>query len=147
MIDISEKDSIIRIATASGKIYLKKETIERIKNKKIKKGDVFTIAKIAAINAVKKVPDLIPLCHPIPINNVNIDFNYEGDNIVRVTCTVKSISKTGVEMEALMGVNIALLNIWDVVKMYEKDNEGQYPITVINEVKVDEKTKKSKNIL
>jgi len=142
MIDISEKDSILRIATASGKIYLKKETIERIKNKKAKKGDVFTIAKIAAINAVKKVPDLIPLCHPIPISNVDIDFNYEGDNIIRVRCTVKSISKTGVEMEALMGVNIALLNIWDVVKMYEKDSKGQYPITVINEVKVDEKIKK-----
>jgi len=142
MIDISEKDSIIRIATASGKIYLKKETIERIKNKKVKKGDVFTIAKIAAINAVKKVPDLIPLCHQIPISNVDIDFNYEDDNIIRVTCTVKSISKTGVEMEALMGVNIALLNIWDVVKMYEKDNEGQFLETKIFEVKVDRKIKK-----
>ncbi|MBY9009405.1 MAG: cyclic pyranopterin monophosphate synthase MoaC [Candidatus Lokiarchaeota archaeon] len=142
MIDISEKDSILRIATASGKIYLKKETIERIKDKKVKKGDVFTIAKIAAVNAVKKVPDLIPLCHPIPITNVDVDFNYEGDNLIRVICTVKSVSKTGVEMEALMGVNIALLNIWDVVKMYEKDSKGQYPITVITEVKVDEKIKK-----
>jgi cyclic pyranopterin phosphate synthase len=141
MIDISEKDSIIRIAKSSGKIYLKKETILRIKNNKVKKGDVFTIAKIAAINAVKKVPDLIPLCHPIPISNVEIAFNYESDNIIRVTCTVKSISKTGVEMEALMGVNIALLNIWDVVKMYEKDSKGQYPITVMTEVKVDEKIK------
>jgi cyclic pyranopterin phosphate synthase len=143
MIDISEKDSILRIAKSSGKIYLKKETIERIKNKNIKKGDVFTIAKIAAINAVKKVPDLIPLCHPIPISNVDIDFSYEGDNIIKVKCTVKSISKTGVEMEALMGVNIALLNIWDVVKMYEKDSRnGQYLTTVITEVKVDEKIKK-----
>ena len=142
MIDISVKDSIVRIATASGKIYLKKETIDRIKNKIVKKGDVFTIAKIAAINAVKKVPDLIPLCHPISIDNVKIEFDYEGDNTIRVTCTVKSISKTGVEMEALMGVSIALLNIWDVVKMYEKNSEGQYPITVITEVKVDEKIKK-----
>jgi len=141
MIDISEKDSILRIATASGNICLKSETIERIKNKNLKKGDVFTIAKIAAINAVKKVPDLIPLCHPIPISNVEIDFSYEGDNIVKVKCTVKSISKTGVEMEALMGVNIALLNIWDVVKMYEKDSNGQYPKTAINSIKVDEKIK------
>jgi len=141
MIDISEKESILRIATASGKIYLKEETIERIKNKNLKKGDVFTIAKIAAINAVKKVPDLIPLCHPIPISNVAIDFSYEGDNIIKVKCTVKSISKTGVEMEALMGVNIALLNIWDVVKMYEKDSNGQYPKTAINSIKVDEKIK------
>ena len=142
MIDISEKNSILRIATASGKIYLTKETIVRIKNKNVKKGDVFTIAKIAAINAVKKVPDLIPLCHPIPISNIEIDFNHEDDNIIKVTCTVKSISKTGVEMEALMGVNIALLNIWDVVKMYEKDSEGQYPLTAITEVKVIEKIKK-----
>jgi len=142
MIDISEKDSIMRIATASGKIYLKIETIERIKNKNLKKGDVFTIAKIAAINAVKKVPDLIPLCHPIPIDSIDIEFNYEDDNIIKVICTVKSISKTGVEMEALMGVNIALLNIWDVIKMYEKDTEGQYPQTAISEVKVIEKIKK-----
>jgi len=143
MIDISEKDSILRIATASGKIYLKNETIERIKNNDIRKGDVFTIAKIAAINAVKKVPDLIPLCHPIPISSIDIDFDYEGENTIIVKCTVKSISKTGVEMEALMGVNIALLNIWDVVKMYEKDSKGQYPITAITEVKVDEKIKKT----
>lgn len=143
MIDISEKDSIIRIATASGKIYLKKKTINRIKNKDVKKGDVITIAKIAAINAVKKVPDLIPLCHPISIDKVKIEFDFEDDNTIRVTCTVKSISKTGVEMEALMGVSIALLNIWDVVKMYEKDINGQYPVTVINEVKVTEKIKKS----
>ena len=141
MIDISKKNSILRIATASGKISLKNETIERIKNKTVKKGDVFTIAKIAAINAVKKVPDLIPLCHPILISNVDIAFNHENDNIIKVTCTVKSISKTGVEMEALMGVNIALLNIWDVVKMYEKNSDGQYPLTVITEVKVDEKIK------
>ena len=143
MIDISEKDSILRIATASGKIYLKNETIERIKNNNIRKGDVFTIAKIAAINAVKKVPDLIPLCHPIPISSIDIDFDYEGENTIIVKCTVKSISKTGVEMEALMGVNIALLNIWDVVKMYEKDSKGQYPKTAITEVKVDEKIKKT----
>ena len=142
MIDISDKDSIIRIAIASGKIRLRKETIERVKNKDVKKGDVFTIAKIAAINAVKKVPDLIPLCHPIPINNIDIDFDYSDENTIRVVCTVKSISKTGVEMEALMGVNVALLNIWDVVKMYEKDESGQYPKTIINEVKVDEKIKK-----
>ena len=143
MIDISEKDSILRIATASGKIYLKNETIERIKNNNIRKGDVFTIAKIAAINAVKKVPDLIPLCHPIPISSIDIDFDYEGENTIIVKCTVKSISKTGVEMEALMGVNIALLNIWDVVKMYEKDSKGQYPITAITQVKVNEKIKKT----
>ncbi|MHA1293689.1 MAG: cyclic pyranopterin monophosphate synthase MoaC [Promethearchaeota archaeon] len=143
MIDISDKDIILRIAKASGKIYLKKETIERIKNKEIEKGDVITIAKISAISAVKKVPDLIPLCHPIPINNVSVEIKIETENIIKVTCKVKSNAKTGVEMEALTGVTVALLNIWDVVKMYEKDQLGQYPTTVILDVKVEKKIKKS----
>ncbi len=141
MIDISNKKVIPRIAKASGKIILKKETIERIKNKNVQKGDVITIAKISAINAVKKVPELIPLCHPIPINNVSIDIKIESDNLIKVSCQVKSSAQTGVEMEALMGVSVALLNIWDVIKMYEKDDYGQYPLTVINDIKVDEKIK------
>lgn len=140
MIDISEKDTIIRIATASGKIKLKKETIERIVNKQVEKGDAFTIAKVSAINAVKKVPDLIPFCHPIPITNVDVDFDVE-DNTIKATCKVKSIAKTGVEMEALTGVSIALLNLWDVIKMYEKDEKGQYPSTQIYDIKVVEKIK------
>ena len=141
MIDISEKDTITRIATASGKIKLQTETIERIKNKKVEKGDTLTVAKLSAINAVKKVPDLIPFCHPIPISNVKIDFEI-NESIIKVVCTVKSIAKTGVEMEALMGVSVALLNIWDVVKMYEKDIQGQYPSTQIYDIKVVEKIKK-----
>ncbi len=141
MIDISEKDIILRTAKASGKIKLKEETVDRIKNNQIKKGDVLTIAKISAINAVKKVPDLIPLCHPIPINQITVDFEFEDKNIIKVICTVKSFARTGVEMEALTGVNVALLNIWDVVKMYEKDDQGQYPSTIINDIKVDEKIK------
>lgn len=140
MIDISEKDTIPRIATASGKIKLKKETIKRIRAKKVQKGDALTIAKVSAINAVKKVPDLIPFCHPIPITNVNLDFVIE-DEAVKVTCRVKSIAKTGVEMEALTGVSVALLNLWDVIKMYEKDEKGQYPSTQIYDIKVEEKIK------
>lgn len=141
MIDISKKDVVLRTAKASGKILLKEDTIKRIKNNQVQKGDVFTIAKIAAINAVKKVPDLIPLCHSIPINHVSVDFEFESNNNIKVSCTVKSFAKTGVEMEALTGVNVALLNIWDVVKMYEKDDYGQYPFTIINDIKVDEKIK------
>ncbi len=140
MIDISEKDTILRIATASGKIELKEETIERIKSKKVEKGDALTVAKISAISAVKKVPELIPFCHPIPINNVKIDFEITHETI-KVSCTVKSFAKTGVEMEALTGVSVALLNLWDVIKMYEKDQKGQYPSTVIKDIKVEEKIK------
>ncbi len=142
VIDISKKDPIIRIATASGQISLKKDTIDRIKAKDIQKGDVITIAKIAGINAVKKVPDLIPLCHPIPINNVSIEISIKNETSIMVTCTVKSFARTGVEMEALTGVSVALLNVWDVVKMYEKDEDGQYPKTSISEIKVEEKIKK-----
>ncbi|TKJ23858.1 MAG: cyclic pyranopterin monophosphate synthase MoaC [Promethearchaeota archaeon Loki_b32] len=141
MIDISKKESIARSATASGKIILKKETINRIKNRQIKKGDAFTIAKVSAINAVKKVPDLIPFCHPIPIDNIDINFTYENNNSIKVTCKVKSIAKTGVEMEALTGVSVALLNLWDVIKMYEKDKDGQYPMTKIYDIIVEIKVK------
>ena len=146
MIDISEKDIIPRIAKASGRIKLKRETIKKIRDNSVKKGDVLTIAKIAAINAVKKVPDLIPFCHPIPLTNIEVNFNIENDTIISVSCTVKSVARTGVEMEALTGVNIALLNIWDVVKMYEKDEKGQYPSTIIYDIKVDEKIKKQSEI-
>ncbi|MHA2009980.1 MAG: cyclic pyranopterin monophosphate synthase MoaC [Candidatus Hodarchaeales archaeon] len=142
MIDISEKDTILRIAKASGRIKLKQETLARIKHGQVKKGDVFTIAKVAAINAVKKVPELIPFCHQIPITNVIVDFGIENSTIIKCTITVKSIAQTGVEMEALTGVNIALLNIWDVVKMYEKDESGQYPSTKIFDIKVEKKIKK-----
>ncbi|MFX0142078.1 MAG: cyclic pyranopterin monophosphate synthase MoaC [Candidatus Hodarchaeota archaeon] len=144
MIDISEKDTIPRSATASGKIKLRKETIEKIKARNVEKGDAITIAKVSAINAVKKVPDLIPFCHPIPITNVNLDFIIE-DEVLQVTCTVKSISKTGVEMEALTGVSVALLNLWDVIKMYEKDEKGQYPSTQIYDIKVVEKIKEQRD--
>ncbi|MFX0001399.1 MAG: cyclic pyranopterin monophosphate synthase MoaC [Candidatus Hodarchaeota archaeon] len=144
MIDISEKDTIIRIAVASGKIKLENETIERIKNKQLKKGDAFSVTKVAAINAIKKVPDLIPFCHQIPITNIDIGFEIEN-NTIKVTCKVKSIAKTGVEMEALTGVSVALLNLWDVVKMYEKDEKGQYPSTLIYDIKVEQKVKEKEN--
>ncbi len=88
MIDISEKEAIFRIAKASGRIRLKKETIRKIRDHDIKKGDALTIAKIAAINAVKKVPDLIHFCHQIPITKIAVDFNIENDTTINVTCTV-----------------------------------------------------------
>ena len=141
MIDISDKDTILRVALASGRIKLKEKTIKRIKDNQVEKGDVFTIAKIAAINAVKKVPDLIPLCHQIPISNIAVDFEIENDTVIKVICKVKSTAQTGVEMEALSGAGIALLNIWDVVKMYEKDEEGLYPSTLIYDIKVEKKIK------
>jgi len=140
MIDISSKKEIKRTATAMGKIHLKESTIDAIKNKNIKKGDIFPVSEIAAINAVKETPRLIPLCHNIPISKVNVDFE-TNDNHITAKVTVTSTAKTGVEMEALIGASTCLLNIWDMVKYLEKDNQGQYPDTRITGIKVTEKKK------
>ncbi len=140
MVDISEKGDVIRIATAEGFIRLKSETIEAIKSNNIPKGDVINTANVAAILAVKKTPELIPMCHPIPITSVKLDFIFE-QNGIRVVCTVKALSKTGVEMEALTGVTTALLTVWDMVKSLEKDESGNYPHTSIEYIRVVEKIK------
>ncbi|PKP60143.1 MAG: cyclic pyranopterin monophosphate synthase MoaC [Candidatus Altiarchaeales archaeon HGW-Altiarchaeales-1] len=145
MVDISEKDIVERIAIAEGKIYLKRETIDKILKKEIKKGDVLTTAEISAINAVKNTPNLILLCHQIPITNVDVHFKInEKENSITASVKVKAIAKTGVEMEALTGVSIALLTIWDMTKYIEKDEKGQYKTTRINNIKVIEKIKKEK---
>lgn len=140
MIDISEKEVITREAKAIGGIKLKQETIELIKNNSIEKGDVFTVAKIAAIQAIKNTPNILPLCHPLQIEYVDVDFEIK-DCEVEVVVLVKANAKTGVEMEALVGVAIALLTIWDMVKKYEKNESGQYPETLIKNIKVIEKIK------
>lgn len=140
MVDITNKDVVYREASAEGFIRLKRETLEMIKNGKIEKGDVLTVAKLAGLIAVKKVPELLPLCHPIPITHVDIETEILDDGI-KVRATVKSLAQTGVEMEALTAVSLALLNIWDMVKRYEKDEYGQYPTTQISYVKVLSKVK------
>ena len=139
-IDISDKKEVKREAVASGRIYLKKETINEIKNKTIKKGDPLEAAQLAAINAVKETPNLIFLCHQIPIGSVNTEFNVNEDNIEAIV-TVKTTAKTGVEMEALVGVSICLNTIWDMVKYPEKDGNGQYPGTRITDIRVIKKIK------
>jgi|GEM_PF-458841 len=142
IIDISKKEVVSRTSIAEGKIVLKKRTIELIKNRKIKKGDVFAVAQIAAIQAVKRTSEIIPLCHNIPIECVEIDFEVnDNDNSVKVRCKVKSTYKTGVEMEALTGVCAALLTIWDMTKYIEKDRYGKYPDTRIEHIRVIDKIK------
>ena len=142
MVDISEKRDVVRIAIARGEIRLKRETIEKILKNEIKKGNVISASKLAAIMAVKKTPEILPLCHPIPITNVNVEIRPDLEkSIVSVEVTVKSFGKTGVEMEALVGVTTALLNIWDMTKAYEKDEKGQYPHTSIEKITVVEKIK------
>jgi len=140
MIDISNKKIVMRRAISKGEIKLKKETIKAIKEKKVKKGDVFTVARVAGLNAVKNTSMLIPMCHPVPVSAVDIDFDVRENSIICV-CEVKAEYKTGVEMEALTGVTVALLTIWDMVKYVEKDEKGQYPETRIINVEVVEKVK------
>jgi cyclic pyranopterin phosphate synthase len=140
MIDVSDKNMVERVATAEGEILLSKESIEAIKSGTIKKGDVLNTAKVAAIQAVKETPAILPLCHPIPIEYVNVE-HVIGEDKITSTCTVKVHYKTGVEMEALTGVSVALLTIWDMVKYLEKDENGQYPLTKIENIRVIEKRK------
>jgi len=140
MIDITEKKDVTRMAKASGAIRLKKETVDQIREGKIKKGDVLEAARISALLAVKKTPEMIPHCHPIPITNIKVDFEILDEEI-KVIVEVKAIAKTGVEMEALTGVSAALLTIWDMTKYLEKDEEGQYPDTEITDIRVVEKIK------
>ena len=143
MVNITDKPLVFRKATAAGSIRLQEATIEAIKTGQVKKGDVLTTARLAAILAVKDTPRLIPLCHPIPITGLEVNFEIE-ERRVRAIVTVTSVGKTGVEMEALTGVAVALLNVWDMVKYLEKDETGNYPDTEIEGIAVCEK-KKGKN--
>lgn len=140
MVDISAKEEVYREATASGEIYLKRETVELIRKSLVKKGDPIQIASLAAIQGSKLTPLLLPLCHPLKIENTDVRAEVYDDH-VKVTAKVVATGKTGVEMEALSAVTVALLNIWDVVKMYEKDEQGQYPTTLITNIKVERKVK------
>jgi cyclic pyranopterin phosphate synthase len=140
MVEVGEKPSVKRSATATGRIILSQKTIDLIQNQEIKKGNVLTTAQIAAINAVKNTSQMIPLCHPLSITGIEVDFEMDEESI-QTKVSVKCAGKTGVEMEALTGASIALLTIWDMVKSVEKDENGQYPDTRIEEINVIEKTK------
>mgnify|MGYP000939401021 CR=1 FL=1 len=120
MIDVSSKKETFRRALASGKIYVGKEIFELIKKNKMPKGDPIALAEVSAILGVKKTSELIPLCHPLPLDHISIhtEINEKKNSIV-VYCLVSANSKTGVEMEALSGVSSALLAIYDLSKIVE----------------------------
>ena len=122
MVDVSSKKETFRRALASGKIYVGKEVFNLIKNKEMPKGDPLSLAEVAAVLGVKKTSELIPLCHPLAIDHTasKIIMN-EYDNSLEVFCVVSTYSKTGVEMEAIMGVNAALITIYDLSKIVNPD--------------------------
>ncbi|MBU2436309.1 MAG: cyclic pyranopterin monophosphate synthase MoaC [Candidatus Omnitrophica bacterium] len=119
MIDIGGKQKTLRIAVAAASVKLGQEIIERIRNNDIPKGDVLETARIAAILAAKRTPQLLPLCHPIELENVAVEFSLKED-FVYIEVTAKATAKTGVEMEALCACSVAALTIYDMCKMFSK---------------------------
>ncbi|MGI6447634.1 MAG: cyclic pyranopterin monophosphate synthase MoaC [Methanobrevibacter boviskoreani] len=140
MVEVGKKPEQIRKAVASGNIFLKESTISKIENSEIKKGNVLTTAQIAGIQAVKNTSQIIPLCHPLHITGIEIEFETNKDYINCIV-SVNSKGQTGVEMEAITGCSVALLTIWDMVKAVEKDENGQYPDTNISNIEVLKKEK------
>ncbi|OFC70873.1 cyclic pyranopterin monophosphate synthase MoaC [Alteromonas confluentis] len=117
MVDVSDKQETRREAMAEGFLHVSDEVITAISDHKVMKGDVFAVARVAGIQGAKRCADLIPLCHPLALNKVDIDFELQTDlKRIRTTCFCKVSGKTGVEMEALTGVNVALLTLFDMCK-------------------------------
>ena len=133
MVDVGSKPVSRRTAVAEGKILLKTETLELIRHNQIRKGDVLSVARIAAIQAAKKTQDLIPLCHQIPLSGVEVDFVLDEEG-VSITAKAKTVAQTGVEMEALTAVAVAGLTIYDMCKAVDKS-------MVIEGVRLVSKTK------
>lgn len=140
IVDITEKPSIIRRASASGVLSVPPAVVSIAHQGETKKGDLRNSATIAAMLAVKQTPMSLPHCHPIPIESCEVEWQ-EVERGLKCTVTVSTTSKTGVEMEALSGVSTALLCAWDMLKPILKDSNGQYPDTSICDVSVISKMK------
>lgn len=140
MVDVSRKKDVKRTAIATGKIFLSKKSIDAIRTGRVKKGDVFEASQLAGIQAAKETSKLLPFCHQIPLTAIDVELKNSEDCVI-VRSSVTANYKTGVEMEALVATTAALLNVWDMVKYLEKDKNGQYPQTMISEIRVVSKKK------
>jgi len=133
MVSVEQKNDTTRVATASGKIYMKAETLDLIQQNGMKKGDVLSVAQIAGIMGAKKTSDLIPMCHNIFLSGADIEYTINSEeSFIYILATVKTVGKTGVEMEALTAVSTAALTIYDMCKAIDKD-------MVIGDVQLEEK--------
>jgi cyclic pyranopterin phosphate synthase len=133
MVDVSEKEATTRIAIATGIVNMRPETLALIKANDLQKGDVLGTARIAGIQGAKQCPNLIPLCHPLMISKVSLNFEYDDINShINIICECKLVGKTGVEMEALTGVSVSALTIFDMCKAVD-------PGMVISDIKVQQK--------
>lgn len=120
MVDVGDKPDSERLAIAAGAVYAKSATLELIRAGNLKKGDVLTVARIAGIMAAKKTSELIPLCHPIPISKIQVDL-WLDETSIQIQATVRTIGKTGVEMEALTAVSVAALTVYDMAKAVDRE--------------------------
>jgi cyclic pyranopterin phosphate synthase len=142
MVDVGAKPDSARRAVARGEIRLRASTVAAIRDDEIGKGDVLATARVGAVQAVKHTWETIPMCHQIPITNVETTFDL-GEERVELAVAVETTGKTGCEMEALEGVTTGLNAVWDMVKAVEKDEDGQYPATRIDDVRVVTKEKRT----
>ena len=133
MVDVGEKPQTQRIAVASGRMRMAPATLDLILNRSISKGNVFEVARIAGIMAAKKTSELIPLCHPLPINSVEVEFAPLPPDEVRITATVRVFGRTGVEMEALTAVSVAGLTVYDMCKAVDRSMS-------LEEIRLDQKS-------
>lgn len=133
MVDTSEKAETLRQARASGLVRMAPATLALIRDKRLAKGDVLEVARLAGIMAAKKTGELIPLCHPLPITAANVEFAFEGDDVLRIEATVRIVARTGVEMEALAAVSVAALTVYDMCKAVDK-------AITIERIRLEEKT-------
>jgi cyclic pyranopterin phosphate synthase len=141
MVDIGSKPDSARRAVAEGTIHLRPSTVAAVRENDLQKGDVLATARVGAVQAVKHTWETIPMCHQIPISNVETEFDVREDRVV-LRVGVETTGKTGCEMEALEGVTTGLNVVWDMVKAVEKDADGGYPDTRISDVRVLEKEKR-----
>ena len=142
MVDVGDKPDTARRAVAAGEIRLQPSTVDAVRGNDVAKGDVLATARVGAVQAVKHTWETIPMCHQIPITNVETEFTVHDDRI-ELEVAVETTGKTGCEMEALEGVTTGLNVAWDMVKSAEKDDTGQYPETAIRNVRVVEKEKRA----
>jgi cyclic pyranopterin monophosphate synthase len=132
MVDVSDKDSTARTASASGKVLVSAEVVGLLRGEGVPKGDALGVARVAGILGAKRTPDLVPLCHPIAVSGVTVDLEVEDDGVL-ITASVRTTDRTGVEMEALTAVSVAALTVVDMVKAVDK-------AAVITDVRVESKT-------
>lgn len=133
MVDTSGKPETLRLARASARVRMAPLTLALIRNKGVIKGDVLEVARLAGIMAAKKTGELIPLCHPLPLTGVTVDFSFEGDCLLRIDATAKVVGRTGVEMEALTAASVAALTVYDMCKSADR-------VMTLEQIRLEEKS-------